>query len=455
VSLARVFSLENFNKTKFDKLINDTILIPNLSDKSLVYCFLSEHESLNKTKKNELIDTSLQLAKQIPSNYDKFNRVDAVLTSLMENDTNLFKNKIKEFFQEVITDKNSAVNTLTNVIDLAQQHDSKLAESLVAILDNDPSRKKLKAPLLQRIENKELRKKADKDFNKISDIKSSIEISKYSEDKLAELNSGKLTSKDIKDTLSVLENISKLPLEHSYNCASFFISNAIKKCQGSPKGQLLLNSIFTATIENTTLIDIISTDSLSKMRSKLTFSNIEESPNNPRISFNNREKAIDYISNWIKNSVENKAYIIDPFFDEDDLEVLKLFKELKPEAEVVILTSKGNGTNCHENNDDVYQKKWSSISSESPPITKIEVLWIDTPDKKSPIHDRWWLTGNLENGLSMGTSYNTMGISKESQINILNEGGLQTVSTIIRDYIENRIALKEGKRIRYSSINIT
>jgi hypothetical protein len=210
-----------------------------------------------------------------------------------------------------------------------------------------------------------------------------------------------------------------------------------------------------ATVENTTLIDIISTDSLSKMRSKLTFSNIVESSDNPRISFNNRDKAIDYISKWIQSSVENKVYIIDPFFDENDLDVLKLFKELKPEAEVVILTSKGNGINCHDDNDTAYQKKWNNISSEPPPITKIEVLWVDTPDKKSPIHDRWWVTSNLEFGLSMGTSYNSMGISKESQINILNEGGLQTVSTIIRDYIENRIVLKEGKRIRYSSINIT
>ncbi len=455
VSKAKLLSLDSYDKTKFDQLINDTSLIPNVSDKSLVYCFLSEHELLNKTKKNELINNSLQFAKQIPCNYDKFNRVDALLSSLIDNDHNLFKNKIKEIFNEAVADKNSAVSALTNLIDLAQKHDSRLAESLISVLDTDPSRKILKAPLMRRIENKELRIKADKDFNKICDIKSIHDISKYSEDKLAELNSGKLTSKDIKDTFSVLENISKLPLEGSFNCASFFISNAIKKCQNSPKGQVLLNSIFTATVENTTLIDVISTDSLSKMRSKLTFNNIHESNNNPRLSFNSRGKAIEYIRNWVETSVENKLYIIDPFFDENDLEVLKIFKEIKPQAEIVILTSKGNGINSHDNNDDIYQKKWNDISTEQPPVTRIEVVWLDTQDKKSPIHDRWWITSNLDTGLSMGTSFNSIGVSKESQINRLSDDSLQTVSTIIRDYLIDRISIKDGKRIKYSYIYLT
>jgi hypothetical protein len=36
-----------------------------------------------------------------------------------------------------------------------------------------------------------------------------------------------------------------------------------------------------------------------------------------------------------------------------------------------------------------------------------------------PIHDRWWLTNG--GGISMGTSFNSLGITKTSEITILSE----------------------------------
>lgn len=454
VAKAKLLSIDIFNKQEFEKLVTEARKINNLSDMSLVFCYLFDSKGLNKSRKMELIDESLIFAKQIPSNYDKFNRIDAVLTSLLGNEKDVFKSKIKEHFNDFLTDKDAGVNSLTSLVDLAQEYDSKLAESLVSIIDTDPARRKLKEPLLKRIGRKEIRKKADDDFHQVSEIKPSLEIAQFAENKLAQLNAGKFTCKELKETLYILENISTLPLEDSYSCAAFFIANAIKKYQNTPKGKKLLNSIFTATVENTMLVDLLSTDSIIKMRNKYDFINIEESNENPRLSFNDREKAIEYLRDWIEKYVESKTYIIDPYFTENDLFILLLFKEIKPDSEIIILTSKESNNNCYDNNEEVYQNAWEKISTEAAPNTRIEIIWFDLPKGKSPIHDRCWITSDFIHGLSIGTSINSMGKSKESQINQLNDGSIKTHSSIIKDYIIDRISLKDGKRIKYSTVNL-
>jgi hypothetical protein len=67
--------------------------------------------------------------------------------------------------------------------------------------------------------------------------------------------------------------------------------------------------------------------------------------------------------------------------------------------------------------EEAYRNHWRiRISDQKPPETDIVVVGTESKGD-SPIHDRWWVTEN--SGIRMGTSFNTLGIGKTSDISIL------------------------------------
>ena len=99
--------------------------------------------------------------------------------------------------------------------------------------------------------------------------------------------------------------------------------------------------------------------------------------------------------------------------------------------------------------EEAYRQYWRQHFSEQDP-RDCEVIIIGDNAGALPIHDRWWLTRGA--GLRIGTSFNQLGVSKDSEISPLNtvEAGerLQEIVALINR--EKRDHL--GQRLTYQAV---
>ena len=448
---ALLLSIEGYqkNKNEWDKLINETLKIINLSDKAFVLTLIA----ISVDKKNvkiDLLDKAFNYIKKISSTYDKSNRFDSCLAEWLNIDKGLFTKNLKVAYEDLLMNKDGSISNIKSLIDFAQQHDDKLAEDMVNMLDNDPARLKYKDAMIKRLEKNKRIESAKKNYNNI-DTLNTDELNSLFNKNISQLGNGKITSRNILETYPILEKISNLPLSDAYSSASYFIENIIKKQESNKIYSENLKSIFQATYENAKLIAILSADSVTKMKAIYKFS-VKDCIKNPIIRHGDNGKATDYLKKWILENVKSELIIIDPYFTESDLNWLMIIKEISNEIEIRILTSKLSGKNSGDNNKELYTTAWKKISVENPPETSITIIW-NKIDKKCPFHDRWWIADKCSSGLHLN-SLNGLG-SRDSQIINLDNEALINVDRIIDDYIYKRIKNINGFSLKYESFELT
>jgi hypothetical protein len=455
VSEVELLSLEPHRPDLWANLIRRTKLISNISDRALIMAILTSRINHNsKAKKIELMDETFELIKSIPSVYDKTNRFDATWSTILDIEKTQFKKFLNIAFQDLLRSKDPEVSSLRNLIDMAQQHDPKLAESCVTLLDQDPSRKKLKEPLLRRIKNNSIINTAVSKSDHLDDLNPS-QFERVFYKKLEEQNSGRVAPEDLISSLRIIDSASNLSISDAFNAYIYFIQNANRQIGRNKKELYMLDAIFLATIENTKLIAILSSDNIDKMKNLYRASEGKSSERNPIISAGEREKALEFIKKWLPDHVQRNMYIIDPYFTENDLDLLLTYQELMPDSKLVILTSKKDKNNSHKDlanpgrsqNKEVYMRAWKKISSQTPTNVTIKVVW-DKDTFECPFHDRWYVSGDAIACLHIGTSVNGLG-HRDSQIIELIGDQLIDISKKIDQYIWKEQDMVGGFNLRY------
>jgi hypothetical protein len=461
ISEASLLSIEEFKHQPWDLLVKRTEKIPNVSDRALTFVILAEkiNAKSNKEKIN-LMEKSFNLIQSIPSVYDKTNRLDSTWETWLDIDRGKFNKYIRIAYQDLLKSKDDEINGLRNLIDVAQQHDSTLANNLITMLDQDSARKKLKEPLIKRIESNNKITAGSTDFNTLHDL-NPYQFGKVFKKNLKDLNSGKMVTREVKSTFDLIEKASTLSLKEAFEAYQYFIQNAIKRFESNQKESDILNSIFIATVENTKLIALLSMDNINKMNNLYSMNKKTKTKSNiVIIPSGEKEKAICYIRDWIDKNIIEKMFVIDPYFTENELELLKIVQEIKPSCHVTVLTSKKSNKNCHHEpddvnnsrNKDVYKHSWRKLSSEPPIDTTIKIVW-DKITKECPFHDRWYVADDSSAGISIGTSFNGLG-NRDSQISELDEEALDDVKEIINLYIYKSERKVKKYNLKYEQFDL-
>lgn len=458
ISESEILSLESYNESSWKNLISRANFITNVSDRALILVMLANKITLKSNKKQvELMEKAFDLIKSIPSVYDKTNRFDATWETWLSIDKSKFKKYLKLAYKDLLLAKDGEINGIKKIIDMAHQHDSQLTDELIIMLDDDPARKKLKEPFVKRIESKTIVNKACKQSNMLAGL-DNYQYQEVFKKNLIDLNNGKRVSKDIAETFEILDKSSEFSLNDAFESYLYFIQNAIKRYEVNSKEKDILTSIFSATIENTKLIGILSSDNIMKMKN--LYKAKVGLDLNPIISPGERNKAIEILKNWFLNNIDNQLIIIDPYFTEKELNILQLIQEVKPNCEVKILTSKTKSSNNNHIDSDtmksinkeVYLRAWRTISSDDPLPTIIRIVW-DKDTLDTPIHDRWIIEPNTKKGLKLGTSFNGFG-NKESSIEELNTESLINVEDIINKYLYKEIRKIGTYNLKYESFDL-
>lgn len=457
---ASLYSLDNqYEEKKWNDLKTQAYQIPNLSDSVFVLKVIAEEINVKSKKLQiDILHEAYELAKLIPSNYEKFERFGSILESFAElSKTELVKivmeiaHSLNQSHDEDLSDKHN------ELIDLLYQHDPGNIDQYLSILDNDIVKKnKYKKAIDKHIKSLDLRKNAINNFENVSKIIKKRELQSFAKKALIQLNSGKTTPKSIEELFYIIKTASDYTLSDSYYLYSLYLENIVKKYEksSSTKNIDFLYTIFESTVFNANLIDILSQNNASKIKRRLKAVTSVQSDSELYFTLGERDKLEMFLRDWIENNVKNSLHIIDSYFSEEDIHFLKIIKEVVPDCEVFILTSKEGNKNRQDNIQEVYKKAWSDISDEIPPQTTIKIVWREN-NLFSPIHDRWWIPDDAQTGLRFGTSANSVGLSKDTEISIMNKEEAKKVeNTAIRDYIEGNTRRYGNERVKNFSFEL-
>ena len=163
-----------------------------------------------------------------------------------------------------------------------------------------------------------------------------------------------------------------------------------------------------------------------------------------------RQAIVDQVSHWLQASSGDTVTVVDPYFSPGDLEWIKIIRLAKPNCQITVLTGRNSQPPVPLGSDllDLYLNEWARLSDQKPPWTKIVVVGGES-SKKSPIHDRWILTS--KGGLGIGTSLNSIGISKDSAVSPLSDSGFSEIAERIDEYLSGRKLEHNGERLRVIS----
>jgi len=166
-----------------------------------------------------------------------------------------------------------------------------------------------------------------------------------------------------------------------------------------------------------------------------------------------RPQAIAYISAWARERVSDYIIICDPYFTAEELHFLYYLTAFLPDGvRIEVVTGLGHQSKtATAPYDEYYARFWRErISDSAPPAIDICIMGVD-PGGIPPIHDRWILTRG--GGLRLGTSINSLGLNKTSEISMIESPQASIIEEEVRGYLGGSIRTHNGHRV--SRINFS
>ncbi|ANF95515.1 hypothetical protein [Paenibacillus bovis] len=455
VCLANIWKVDrNKIKNTWNDLLCEANAIPNLSDKIFVKSILLACLNRKEFDKNkELLEEIEEEIEKVPIMLDKIQCLEAMSNEFVDIDTMHSKRYLKKAMELTLIKENDEINSAQRrIIDFAHRLDPDLANSLVSLTDDDNARKQANLELNKQLEVLELRKKMldRKKSEKKSEHYTSEQYIRASHRLLASLNAGRIETIKFEQIKEYLLIASKNEFGKNYITYAWIVENIVKKYSNTKEVSTQIRPIFEACLIATEVSLKLSSKSMKQIQKmKLEVKSIDES--SIFIKIGEREKAIQFIKNWLIKNLGNTLKICEPYFGPEDLEVLQLVQSVNPDCEVEILTSKKHQLEIKNSLESSYQDYWRiHLSDQDPPFTKIVVVG-NASQNILPIHDRWWITDN--SGIRLGTSFNSLG-KRETEMSILTKDENELRGIEISKYLNMAIKDHAGERLSYNSFTL-
>ena len=160
-----------------------------------------------------------------------------------------------------------------------------------------------------------------------------------------------------------------------------------------------------------------------------------------------KEDAIRILSEWFEKNLSEDVKIHDPYFAPNDLPWLQVIRAAKPGCTICIMTARLHqpALQTGEDLEDVYATAWRRSFDQNPPKTEIAVIGGERT-KDSPIHERWLVSGS--SGLRFGTSLNSLGLTKDSEISELSQTEVEDRQLQIGQYLTRDKMEHKGEKLR-------
>jgi hypothetical protein len=433
-------------------LIESAREIPNLADRALVLCMVAiAMPTKERDRQKAVLEEAQNLIEGIPATLDRIQRYEEFASMVLDIDVARAKDCLNSAMNFARADKPELYSHQRRIINLAYMIDDKFAESLASLSDDDPARIETRTNLEWQLQVLDLRSKMAKQLASGEDLTASSQsnLSKSAWMMLGMLNAGRVTPSPLDYTRDFVQAAADLPFNQSYPVLAWVIENA-KQRLASAQTRRRLRPMYEAILLGSELAAKLAARSsaqLERVKCQMIKSSEDGSV---LIRAGEREKALKVLRDWFEHEVQAYLKICDPFFGPDDLKVLQLLRSVNPTCQVQILTSK-------QHHDQEVQKPWEETyrnhwrfkisSSQNPPDTEVVIVGIKSSNK-SPIHDRWWLTDGK--GIRIGTSFNSLGFDRESEISHLTEEEARVREAEVNQYLTRNTREHNGERLEYT-----
>ena len=452
---AYVARIRQENPLVWVKLIDEAREIPNISDRSLVLCIIATCLSSKQIARREKItEEAKTLIRSIPADLERIKRYAALAEMIVSVDPAMSRKCLKEATDFSLKASDSELNyhMQRRIIDLAYKLDPNYAATLASIIDDDPARSKINSDLKRRIQLLDIKKQmVDQTLLNVNPTISKDYYPRAAWMNLGALNAGRVKALHFKFVRQYIELAAEYAIHDAYPILAWVIENTIRRVGHTAEARTYLIPMFEATLLGAELAGRIASRSLAQLKQvKANMVKSSGPSKNIIIKAGERERAIKIIKDWFSQEVRDYLKICDPFFGIDDLEVLQMLHSADSCCKVHVLTSKKH----QDHNklqppwDEAFRTHWHvHISDQDPPDTEVTIVGTKSSGDL-PIHDRWLLTNG--GGIRLGTSFNSLGINKSSEITVLSPEEAELLEKEVNQYLYREKIEHNGEKLLYT-----
>ena len=452
---AQILRIERQSGRCWDDVLNRARQIPNRSDRAFVLATIAKVlPSRESGRRDGIFDEAIQVTNSIPCSYDRLSRLSDLADMMARKSKDLARKCLRSAmsaFRRTADDADQ--NVFRRLIDTAFKIDPDFAASLVSIADDDPARKVARHDLGRRLETLKSRQAIiDGPMAWDHAREEEFDLSYSAWLALGSLNSGRAHPAALDRLRPALQAAGRYSLRRAYPILAWVIENAVQLLGGTAKSRAGIREVFEGAMRATELAEVAGSSASVAVRSDTLLLSAPLSQQSIVVQVGERDRAIEFIEEWLSRAAEEFVYICDQYFGPQQVDLLKVIQSVVPGVEVAVLTSH----RCQEENkvkslSEAYRSGWQSISDQRPPMVEIVVVGLEGSGM-SPIHDRCILT--KEGGISLGTSWNSLGERQDSIISVLSEGGVPAYFQRVTQYIRERRRVHGMERLSYETVTL-
>lgn len=452
VSFAQLYRLKETSHSDWMTLVSDAVNIENRADLGYVYleiakCLPPKYEADRK----KLLADALAAFDSIPSPIDRLSHYENYANVASKDSVNSAKEALRRaIVLSTEMDSNAKVEKhRRQLIDIADKIQPGLADELVELIDDDPARAQAKSEIkrsadLTRVKRLMANAKGTSEVKQLS----KSQITQASWKNFAQLIVGRLETKPVEVMQQYLVKSCGESLIDSYGILTWYIENLHRKYNSRQDTEEHVLPLCEAIMLSSEMA--VSVIGQAHNKGINIYDQHDINSGSFIVEPDQREKAIEFIRAWLNSNAEDYIKYCDPYFGPTDVSFLRLVLSTVPTCKVSVLTSTSHLKEKQVKDVDAFRVEWDRISDQEPPETEIIALGTES-DGKAVFHDRWLLTKGA--GLRIGTSYNSMGMSKVSEISELEPSHAATIQHNLDRYFSKQ-RLIEGKRCSYNTFDL-
>jgi hypothetical protein len=457
IATAQVARLKPFLRTAWQELLQQAVAVSNTADRVYVVTIIASLlPPKERTWRTEIFEEARSIVALLPASADKIERYQELAERALEHDSKFSRECLEAAARVVVGEQSDNGERATRLVDIAYQIDPAFASSLAALMNDDPTKTAVSPGVqtaakaaAERVEMLTL--SHDLGLQTSGDIKKHQKIPEAAWLKLGELNAGKATVRQ-HEMEDYTQLASEYPLSEAYPIMCWVIQNSALRFREKDQEASRLIPMLDAALLSAELAQQLAARTVAQYRAARKETRFKESREFVIVRPGERERAFDFIRGWVRSHVHDYLKICDPYFSLPDLEILKLIKELRPECNIQVLTGRRGQERAGIAGP--FQEAYKQhlrlhVLSDDPPPTEIVIAGVGLPGD-SPIHDRWWLTNG--SGLRLGTSFNSLGLSKESEISVVAESEAAALESRIDEYLVRRRREFKNERVSYDIV---
>ncbi len=454
ICMAQTYRLEDVPHKAWQALWEESENISNIADRGFVYveiadCLPGKYEF----DKKRLLNEALNLFYQIPSPIDRLTRLELYSNASSNDSISTVKEALKNAIVLTLQIENEeeAARHRRNIVDTADRLEPGFANELIDLMDKDPARQSAKS---QMVKSNSVAK-AKREIANAKSIKDTVAlVREHLPDaawkNVAALLAGRLETKSTEVMSEYAVTAGSFPLRKAYPILSWYIENSARRYVAANDAAEHLFPICEALILSTEIATRVIAHSSKSLEVAPHYDDELNPEDGLMVRPGTREDAVQFIKVWLRANAVDYIKFCDPYFGPSDIEFLRVVLSESPTCKVSILTSKEELVKKKALDAEPFLTNWNKLVDQDPPETEIIAAGMDGNEKKL-IHDRWLLTRGA--GLRIGTSFNSLGQSKLSEISVMEPSKVASCEHLLNKFFaRNRVI--DGIKVNYISFTL-